>query len=74
MKITKIPNDILLYRIKEQQAKLDCDICPCCGEYRNISDVVMTKNMRNGLFSTQRKTVTIYECNRCGSQWESDPY
>lgn len=88
MKITKTYEQVSAYRKQKEVANRGCDICPCChekmslkeaikSEYgltRGISSISISRPVKTGLFSSEYKTVNIYSCNRCGAEWESEPY
>lgn len=68
---------------------MGCNRCPCCDETimivsdairlgyglkRGISSYTIEVPVKESWFRETYKTVTRYSCNRCGAEWESDPY
>lgn len=83
MKITRTPRDIEEKELERQKANEGCDICPCCGEDKSW-DFSLEKGetgiyhstdtrLKGGFFS-RYYTVDMYECSKCGTKWESEPY
>ncbi len=88
MKITKTANEAITEMMKRQTANQGCNICPCCGETMDILEAI--KNgyalkrgiishivevpKKNRWFSQKYELVEKYHCNKCGAEWESDPY
>lgn len=88
MKITKSAFEVLEQKRKRDRANRGCHSCPFClesisvgeaissglGLKRGISSIAMSRSVRTGLFSSEDKTVELFRCNRCGAEWEGDPY
>ena len=70
-------------------ANMGCNRCPCCDEAMIVSDAIRQGyGLKRGISSytievpvneswfsrKAHKTVTRYSCNRCGAEWESNPY
>lgn len=88
MKIIKTSAQVSAYNRQKEIANRGCKVCPCCHEKmsfgeaikngyglkRGISSISISRPIKTGLFSSEYKTVNIYACNRCGAEWESEPY
>lgn len=72
MKITKTPEEIEYKRKQKEKANLGCDICPFCGEKKNIEHV-STAFIKP--FLTHRVyNIDNYKCYACKAEWSSDKY
>ena len=88
MRITKTADEVNEQKRKREEANRDCHVCPFCKESmsfgeaiqkgyglnRGISSIVMSRLVKTGLFSSERKTVEKFSCKRCGAEWEGEPY
>ncbi len=83
MKIIKTNDMASDYSAYVNKAKVGCNICPCCGESREFHlengkfvgiDDGIYRSEAKGFFNIKVYYTTIYSCNTCGSQWESEPY
>lgn len=88
MKITKTNIQAAERKGEILHANLGCRVCPCCGEDMNLLYAIKNGNflkrgissfpiqvlVKTGWFSKEYKTVIKYSCNRCGAEWESEPY
>ena len=88
MKITKTAGAVIEQKRKREEANLGCHVCPFCKEgmsfgealrkgyglKRGISSFVMSRPVRTGFFSSENKNVEIFSCNRCGAEWEGNPW
>lgn len=88
MKIIKTAQEVNNFRAQRKLANIGCKTCPYCGEsmsdweaiknhlspHRGISSMLVRRLVKDSWFSTEYKNVEIYLCNRCGAEWESEPY
>lgn len=88
MKITKTAGAVIEQRRRREEANRGCYVCPFCKEHisigdairkgyglkRGVSSIMMSRPVKTGLFSSEYKTVEIFSCNRCGAEWEGNPY
>lgn len=72
MKITKTSDEALLKRMEYLRATQGCNVCPCCGSDRMITNYC--RNYAKGFFKTKVYQIDVYHCNDCGAEWESEPY
>ena len=88
MKITKTAQEADSFQVQRELANIGCKTCPCCGEsmsdweaiknnlypHRGVSSILVRRLVKDSWFSTEYKSVEMYSCNRCGAEWESEPY
>ena len=72
MKIIKTSDEALLKRIEYLRATQGCNVCPCCGSDRMITNYC--RNYAKGFFKTKVYQIDVFHCNDCGAEWESEPY
>lgn len=72
MKITKTSDEALLKRMEYLRATQGCNVCPCCGSDRMITNYC--RNYAKGFFKTKVYQIDVFHCNDCGAEWESEPY
>lgn len=83
MKITKYGNQAI--NESREFANHGCHKCPCCGETRDLFDVIVdtskiagidsiTVRKEKGFFSIKFVSVERYHCYTCGAEWESDEW
>ena len=83
MKITRTASEVLKQNVRREAANVGCDICPCCGESISSLDAIksgygLSRGISHIVSMEPRcfrcATTDKYHCNRCGAEWESDPY
>ena len=86
MKITKTDKDASRLAAKKAAANEGCDVCPCCGENRKMSECISAGSKKQGidhcgvtvwttgLIFTKNMAKDRYCCLSCGAEWESDAY
>lgn len=73
MKITKHSDEVLRKKKAEEEANKGCDKCPCCGAPHERF-LGSCRTFFGGFLFTKYLQVDCYWCNKCGAEWESDPY
>lgn len=88
MKVIRSAFDVLERKRLRQEANRGCNKCPFCHENisiseaihkgyglrRGISSISIARPVKTGVFSSEYKTVEIFSCQRCGAEWEGNPY
>lgn len=88
MKITKTSQEANSFLAQRELANIGCKTCPCCGEnisiwdaiknnlypHRGISSITVSRPVKDSWFSMDYENVDVYSCDRCGAEWESEPY
>ena len=88
MKITKTSQEANSFLAQRELANIGCKTCPCCHESmslmeaiknnlyprRGISSITVSCPVKGSRFSNEYKNVDVYSCERCGAEWESEPY
>lgn len=88
MKIIRTNKEELAFNSARAIANIGCNICPCCGETKSLTEYlkegVYNKGISGGIYESWFETRLFrksrhmrsdhYTCNTCGAQWKSDPY
>jgi len=83
MKITKTSSMVNTYKSYVNNANIGCNVCPCCGETREVQlennklvgiDDGISCTEAKGFLNIKVYHTTCYKCHTCGAQWESEPY
>ena len=73
MKIIKgFDRAVYLADIKSR-ANENCDVCPNCKE-RPTFGAGLCKRYCKGIFKIRHYKIDVYFCDRCNTEWESEPY
>jgi len=72
MKVTRSGEMVAFLKGEERKANIGCNKCPNCGE-QNYGTLI-SKTWAEGWFKNRSMKVNCYSCDKCGCQWESEPY
>lgn len=70
MKITRIAKYPTIMQHERYEANIGCDICPCCGEDKEIAKTFYS--FQKGFIRKKMYGVDRYFCKKCESRWESE--
>lgn len=77
MKITKTSEDVDRFKREKKIANRGCNKCPCCGSKKVKKGFpTIWREDAGGFFHyySRHMKKDNYECEKCGAEWESDPY
>ena len=69
--ITKTSEEAKRERTMQEMIEKENCTCPLCGYYDLFNGgIVRTQWVKTGLFSGQYKQVELFECRKCGCEWQ----